>query len=103
MQDYVKPVFFVLMFVSLVPAVSGGVMAANRGRMVAVWSLLCALLPPLLLLLYFARPLCEVEGKYRRCPGCSELIKWRDPVCKYCHAAQVAADSSKAQHQTRTL
>lgn len=103
MQDYVKPVFFVLMIVLLVPAISGGVMAANRGRMVAVWSLLCALLPPLLLLLYFARPLREVEGKYRRCPGCGELLTWRAPVCKYCHAAQVAADSSKAQHQTRTL
>lgn len=102
MQDYVKPVFFVLMVVLLVPAISGGVMAANRGRMVAVWSLLCALLPPLLLLLYFARPLREVEGKYRRCPGCGELLKWRDPVCKYCHAAQVASDSSKTQHQTRT-
>jgi len=103
MQDYVKPVFFVLMFVSLVPAICGGVMAANRGRMVAVWSILCALLPPLLLLLYFARPLREVEGKYRRCSGCSELLKWRAPVCKYCHAAQVVTDGSKVQQQKRTL
>ena len=102
MQDYVKPVFFVLMVVSLVPAISGGVMAANRGRMVAVWSLVCALLPPLLLLLYVARPLREVEGKYRRCPGCGELLKWRDPVCKYCHAAQLITDSVKAQQQTQT-
>lgn len=102
MQDYVKPVFFVLMVVLLVPAISGGVMAANRGRMVAVWSILCALLPPLLLLLYVARPLREVEGKYRRCSGCAELIKWRAPVCKYCHAAQVANDSVMSQHQTRT-
>ena len=102
MQDYVKPVFFVLMVVLLVPAISGGVMAANRGRMVAVWSLLCALLPPLLLLLYFARPLREVEGKYRRCPGCSELLKWHDQVCKYCHAAQVVTDSGKTRHHTRT-
>ncbi|MHB8056715.1 MAG: hypothetical protein ACYDHC_02340 [Desulfuromonadaceae bacterium] len=102
MQDYVKPVYFVLMVVLLVPAISGGVMAANRGRVVAGWSLLCTLLPPLLLLLYFARPLREVEGKYKRCPGCAELIKWRDPVCKYCHAAQLVTDSVKAQQQTRT-
>ena len=102
MQDYVKPVFFVLMVVLLVPAISGGVMAANRGRMVAVWSLLCALLPPLLLLLYFARPLREVEGKYKRCPSCRELLKWRAPVCTYCHATQVVTDSVKTQHQTRT-
>ncbi|MDD2273014.1 MAG: hypothetical protein PHP95_11525 [Desulfuromonadaceae bacterium] len=94
MHDYVKPVFFVLMVVLLVPAISGGVMAANRGRMVAAWSILCALLPPLLLLLYFARPLREVEGKYKRCPGCSELLKWHDQVCKYCYAAQVATEST---------
>lgn len=88
MIGYVKPVFFVFLIV-LVPGVIGGCMAANRGRNVPVWCLSCALLPPLLLFIYFAKPLCEVEGKFRRCSNCREFIQWHEPVCKYCRAKQV--------------
>lgn len=87
MQDYVKPVFLLLVIVLAAGAV-GGVMAANRGRMVAAWSILCALLPPLLLLIYFFRPLREVEGKFRRCSHCGGLIKWHERVCTYCRSTQ---------------
>lgn len=89
MQDYVKPVLFVVLIV-LVSGATGGVMAANRGRNVEFWSVLCALLPPCLLLIFFAKPLCEVEGKFRRCLDCSQLIKWHEPVCKYCHSEHPA-------------
>lgn len=87
MHDYVKPVFFLLALV-LVTGAIGGVMAANRGRMVAVWSIICALFPPLLLVIYFLRPICEVEGKFKRCSHCNELIKWHETVCTYCRSAQ---------------
>lgn len=83
MSGYVTPAFF-LFLVVLAAGVAGGFMAADRGRRVAVWCLLCALLPPLLLILYFARPLCEVEGIFRKCLKCGELIRWHAPVCKYC-------------------
>ena len=89
MQDYVKPVFFAVLIV-LVPGMIGGVMAANRGRKVVLWSMLCAVLPPCLLLIFFAKPLCEVEGKYRRCLHCRELVKWHEPICKYCHSEHPA-------------
>ena len=49
-------------------------MAADRGRNVFGWCLLCALLPPFLILLHFARPIREVEGKFRTCMNCGELI-----------------------------
>lgn len=87
MPEYVKPAFFIFLIV-LVPGAIGGFMAANRGRKVPAWYLLCALFPPLLLFIYFARPLCEVEGKFRRCSHCRELIRWREPVCKYCRSEQ---------------
>jgi len=87
MPGYVKPVFS-LFLVVLVSGMSGGFMAANRGRSVSVWCLLCALLPPFLLFLYFSRPLCEVEGKFRRCLKCGELIRWHASVCKYCKSGQ---------------
>ena len=87
MYDGVKPVFLIFLVI-LVAGMIGGIMAADRGRKVAVWCLLCALLPPFLLFLYFARPLHEVEGIFRKCSKCGELIKWRAPVCKYCKSGQ---------------
>lgn len=86
MIEYVKPAFIVFLIV-IVPGVIGGIMAANRGRKVAGWCLLCALFPPLLLYIYFARPLCEVEGKFRKCSNCGELFKWGKPVCPCCRSA----------------
>jgi hypothetical protein len=87
MSDYVKPAFFLLLVV-FAAGMTGGFMAADRGRRVAAWCLLCALLPPLLLLLYFARPLREVEGIFKKCKKCGELIRWHSPVCKYCKSGQ---------------
>lgn len=87
MPGYVKPVFF-LFLVVIAAGMTGGFMAAGRGRRVPVWCVLCALLPPFLLILYFARPLREVEGIFRKCRKCGELIKWRATVCKYCKSGQ---------------
>jgi hypothetical protein len=91
MSGYAKPVIF-LFLVVLVAGMTGGFMAANRGRRVSVWCLLCALLPPFLLPLYFARPLCEVEGMFRKCSKCGELIRWHASVCKYCKSGQQGAE-----------
>jgi len=55
MLDYVKPVFLVFVVVIAAGAM-GGFMAANRGRSVAAWCLLCALFPPLLLVLHYVKP-----------------------------------------------
>jgi len=87
MPGYVKPAFFVFLVV-IAAGMTGGFMAADRGRRVAVWCLLCAMLPPFLLFLYFARPLREVEGVFRKCSKCGELIKWNAPLCKYCKSVQ---------------
>lgn len=87
MPGYVKPALF-LFLVVFSAGMTGGFMAADRGRRVAVWCLLCALLPPLLFVLYFSRPLREVEGMFRKCSKCGELIRWRATVCKYCKSGQ---------------
>jgi cytochrome c oxidase subunit IV len=87
MPGYVKPVFFIFLVI-IAAGVIGGFMAADRGRRVALWCLLCALLPPFLLLLYFAKPVREVEGVFRKCSNCGELIKWHALACKYCKTEQ---------------
>lgn len=87
MPGYAKPVFLIFLVI-IVAGTTGGFLAADRGRRVPAWCLLCGLLPPFLLILYFARPLCEVEGVYKKCPKCGELIKWHSTVCKYCKTEQ---------------
>lgn len=100
MLEYIKPAFLVFL-VLIVPGVTGGVMAANRCRNVVAWCLLCALFPPLLLYIYFAGPLCAVEGKYRNCSGCGKLFKWAEPVCPYCRSAP-GATSPEGERQGTT-
>ena len=85
MSDSVKPT--ILLFLIIISAgVIGGFLAADRGRKVAGWCLLCALFPPSLLFLYFARPLREVEGIFRKCPRCGAIIRWRASECKFCRS-----------------
>lgn len=79
-----KPVYLFFLLVFVVPGVTGGILAANRARNVVVWSLLSAAFPIFLLVIYFHKPLREVEGKFRRCGGCGEFIRWREATCRYC-------------------
>jgi hypothetical protein len=83
MTDFIKPAFVFFLFCGI-PAAAGGWLAANRARSVIGWALLCGLFPVFLLVIYFHKPLREVEGKFRLCPNCREFIKWREPACKYC-------------------
>lgn len=92
MPGYVKPVFLVFLVV-IVSGACGGVLAANRGRSVIAWCLLCALFPPLLLAVYLSGPLCEVEGKFRRCANCGAFNKWHEPVCGQCRTKQPEVQS----------
>ena len=87
MSGYAKPAVFLFIIV-IAAGICGGFMAADKGRRVAGWCLLSALLPPVLIFLYFARPIREVEGRFRKCLNCGELIKWNVPVCEYCKSKQ---------------
>ncbi|SNB46582.1 hypothetical protein [Geobacter sp. DSM 9736] len=91
MEGYVQPELLLLLVMS-VPGAAGGWLAYNRGRNFIGWCILCALFPVFLLVIYYNKPLREVPGKFKRCRSCSEWLKWRDPVCKYCNASQPAED-----------
>lgn len=94
MVGYVTPALMVFL-VLLVSGAVGGILAANRGRSVVVWCILCALIPFFLFAIYYSKPLCEVEGKFKRCTGCGEFIKWRETVCKFCHTDQTNTSVAK--------
>lgn len=86
MHGAVKPVYLLFLLVIIIPGIVGGILAANRGRNFVGWSLLSAIFPIFLLVIYFEKPIKEVEGKFRRCRSCGEFIKWRADACKYCGA-----------------
>ena len=83
MPGYVKPEMLFFVIIAMF-GIAGGWMAANRARNFVGWCLLCALFPVFLMVIYFKKPLQEVEGKFHQCPKCKEFSKWREPVCRYC-------------------
>lgn len=63
MYGYVQPAVMVVVVVTIFGSL-GGIVASNKGRSVALWSVLCGILPPLLILLLCLRRL--DEGKSPR-------------------------------------
>lgn len=86
MVDFVKPVYLIFLVLFVVPGILGGILAANRGRNVVGWAIICAIFPIFLLVIYFNKPIRDVEGKFRKCRSCGEFVKWGDASCKYCGA-----------------
>jgi hypothetical protein len=82
MTEEAKP-FLLLLFV-VPPAIAGGWLARNRGRNIPLWAALSAIFPIFLMVIYFEKPLREVPGGFRRCPGCGEFVPWKSASCKYC-------------------
>ena len=86
MEGFVKPVYLVVL-VPVLFGVIGGVMAANRGRnplLVLWWSVISALFPIFIMIIYFRKPTREVEGRFKRCSNCGEWLPWRETPCRYC-------------------
>ena len=76
----------IIIILLLTPAIIGGVLASSKGRSVLAWVLLSLFFWFAPIILLFLQPLKEVEGKYRECPKCKEIIKWHAQVCKHCHS-----------------
>ena len=85
MNGYVKPEMLLLLVI-VIPGIIGGILAANRARSVFLWGVLSAIFPVFLLVIYYHKPLREVQGKFRQCPACKEFQGWNNIVCKYCNA-----------------
>jgi hypothetical protein len=74
----------IVVLIIFAPAVIGALIAKSKGRNVFGWFLLCGLLWFPVIVLLFLPPTTEVEGKYRECPKCKEIIKWQASFCKHC-------------------
>lgn len=87
MAGILSPAIF-LYLVPIAFAVTGGVMAYNRGRNPVLWGLGAALFPICILIVWFEKPKKEVAGHFRRCGSCDEWINWKESLCRYCGTPQ---------------
>jgi hypothetical protein len=74
--------------VPIVFAVTGGVMAANRGRNFLFWGVCSAFFPICIMIVWFEKPIKELKGHFRKCCSCGEWIKWKEISCRYCGTTQ---------------
>jgi hypothetical protein len=88
MQDYLRPELAIILLIIIPPAIAAAIFARNRGRNILVWSVISAIFPIFLMIIYFEKPLKEVPGGFKRCLSCGEFIKWKVNTCKYCQAEQ---------------
>ena len=87
MADILSPAIL-LYLVPTAFAVTGGVMAYNRGRNPFLWGLGSGLFPICIMIVWFEKPKKEVAGQFRRCCSCGEWIKWKENPCRYCRTSQ---------------
>jgi len=89
-------IILIALVVVIIPAIVGGRLASLRGRNPLLWGTACGIFPIFLLVSWFNKPIKEVPGGFRICPGCKEWIRWKDPSCRYCGAEQASSESRSA-------
>lgn len=77
---------FVLLLIPIIGAVLGVSWAGRLGRSRFGWGLLGLFIPISVVILLFLRPANEVDGRWKRCPKCQELVLWQASRCKHCQA-----------------
>lgn len=69
--------------VMIVGGLLGGILSLHKGRNPFLWTVLCGIVP-LVLLILLALPRLPRQGVWRPCPFCLRIIPWQAGVCSYC-------------------
>jgi hypothetical protein len=67
----------------IITGIIGAIVADRKGRNWAIWGILCALFP-LLLIVVFALPPVLKRGVTKNCPYCGQIIRHGDSKCRHC-------------------
>ncbi|HLG02401.1 MAG TPA: zinc ribbon domain-containing protein [Bacteroidia bacterium] len=72
-----------IILLMVVAGIVGAIIARAKGRNPAIWFLLSAILPVLVIAVALL-PSVIAQGINKKCPHCAEVIKEDATVCKYC-------------------
>lgn len=72
----------------------GALLARRKGRSAARWFIYSVLFWPSVVIVTQLKPMKEVQGAYRKCTSCDELVKWKAKVCAHCGAQLSPPDLS---------
>ncbi|MBI5849319.1 MAG: hypothetical protein HZB31_15465 [Nitrospirae bacterium] len=72
-----------LYILQLLAGIAGGFMAANKGRSIPFWFMVCLILP-LLTIIIFILPSLKADTAGRRCPNCSHPLRKHEDRCSHC-------------------
>jgi|GEM_PF-452479 hypothetical protein len=78
------PELIVILIIWGIPGTIGALIAKSKGRSAAGWFFLSGFFWLPIIVIALLPPIKEIPGKYRECPSCKEIIKWKATICRYC-------------------
>ena len=77
-------IILIILLICFIPGIVGAYIAGYKGRGKAAWFIICTICPLCIILVLISPPGKEIEGRYKQCPACKELVKWEATICKHC-------------------